>query len=251
MTPRPVADPAAVAAALAARLPTSDVRALVQATRGGRDALTALRAESASAVLRRACDRLLDALASCSPEYLSGALAGALRAAEYLREAGLVEVVWTGPTSNVMTGRLTSAVIVDIIEEATEEVVLVSYAAHTEPTIADALSAAIERAVAVTVLVERREDNSEYRGSGKPFPGLPLRRLIWPGDARPTQGAALHAKVLVVDGRVALVGSANLTGRALGFNLECGVLLRGGDAPAQIRKHLLALVEEGTLRLWR
>ncbi|WP_425454039.1 phospholipase D-like domain-containing protein [Nocardioides immobilis] len=38
----------------------------------------------------------------------------------------------------------------------------------------------------------------------------------------------MHAKVLVVDRRTALVGSANLTGHALERNLECGLLVRGG-----------------------
>ena len=49
----------------------------------------------------------------------------------------------------------------------------------------------------------------------------------------------MHAKILVVDRRIALVGSANLTGHALERNLECGVLIRGGPVPGQLVAHLL------------
>lgn len=51
----------------------------------------------------------------------------------------------------------------------------------------------------------------------------------------------MHAKVLVVDRRVALVGSANLTGYGLERNLECGLLVRGGLVPAALAEHLLHL----------
>ncbi len=50
----------------------------------------------------------------------------------------------------------------------------------------------------------------------------------------------MHAKVLVVDRRTALVGSANLTGYALERNLECGLLLRGGPVPSLLVDHLLS-----------
>jgi phosphatidylserine/phosphatidylglycerophosphate/cardiolipin synthase-like enzyme len=39
-------------------------------------------------------------------------------------------------------------------------------------------------------------------------------RLCWPGTAQ-SPGAALHAKIIVVDDKAALVGSANLTSRAM------------------------------------
>jgi phosphatidylserine/phosphatidylglycerophosphate/cardiolipin synthase-like enzyme len=58
----------------------------------------------------------------------------------------------------------------------------------------------------------------------------------------------LHAKIIVVDDRVALVGSANLTGRAMGDNLECGILIRGGKQPRAIRDHVVSLYMAGRLR---
>lgn len=49
----------------------------------------------------------------------------------------------------------------------------------------------------------------------------------------------MHAKILVVDRKSALVGSANLTGYGVERNLECSLLVRGGHLPAALAKHVL------------
>lgn len=90
------------------------------------------------------------------------------------------------------------------------------------------------------MLLERHTDNPRFDGPDDPFSGLPATRLCWPATAR-TPGAAMHAKVMVVDSTVALVGSANLMGPALERNLECGLLIRGGPVPLALRDHLLTL----------
>ena len=108
------------------------------------------------------------------------------------------------------------------------------------------LSAAAARGVAVTLLAERHEDNPSYTALGTPFPGLNALRLHWPAASRPP-GAALHAKIIVVDDQVALVGSANLTSRAMESNLECGILIRGGPQPRAIRDHITGLYAAGLL----
>jgi phosphatidylserine/phosphatidylglycerophosphate/cardiolipin synthase-like enzyme len=51
----------------------------------------------------------------------------------------------------------------------------------------------------------------------------------------------------VVDDQVALVGSANLTSRAMESNLECGILIRGGPQPRAIRDHITGLNAAGVL----
>jgi putative cardiolipin synthase len=57
----------------------------------------------------------------------------------------------------------------------------------------------------------------------------------------------LHAKVLIVDGRRALVGSANLTHRALTANLEAGVLIEDQDLAADLEAHIRSLSSTGAL----
>ena len=157
-----------------------------------------------------------------------------------------MSVVWTGPESGVSSSRLTAAAVIDLINAARSEILLVSYATQTEPSIRAALSAATARSVAVTLLAERHADNPSYTAAGTPFPGLNALRLHWPASSRPS-GAALHAKIIVVDDQVALVGSANLTGRAMESNLECGILIRGGPQPRAIRDHISGLYAAGLL----
>ena len=99
----------------------------------------------------------------------------------------------------------------------------------------------------ITLLAESHADNPAYTSAGTPFPGLDAIRLHWPAAQRPP-GAALHAKVIVVDDRIALVGSANLTSRAMEANLECGILIRGGPQPRAIRDHISGLRMAGILR---
>lgn len=228
-----------LAVRLSRQLPADDVRLLADASRDGPVAVQQLRSVAAGAVLRSGCDRALALDLTTDGAGFAGALLGALEAT---RAAGVatVDVVWTGPDSDVGTSRLTSAVVVELIGEARSEILLVGYAVHTEPQVAAALQAASARGVHVTLLLERPADNAGFTSFGAPFPGLAATRLCWPGGSRPA-GSSLHAKALVVDGRAALIGSANVTGAALGRNLECGLLLRGGPQPGEVREHVRSL----------
>lgn len=236
---------AALAARLSATLPAADVRRLAEATANGRIAVQSLRAEVAGPHLRAACATLLALEPWPGGELLAGALIGALHRNSSEREA--LDVVWTGPDSEVGTSRLTSAVVVDLISSARRDVLLVGYAVHSEPSVAAALTRAVDDGVAVTLLLERAADNPSFRGLRTAFPELPAARWFWPAAARPA-GASLHAKVLVVDGEAALIGSANVTGAALEHNLECGLLLRGGPHPRAVRDHIVSLYRLGVLR---
>jgi cardiolipin synthase A/B len=228
------------------RLPIADVRRLAEAAAAGEPGVRRLRATASSVILRDACDQLSKRLAHAESAYLSGMLVGTAHAVSRARQRQSVSVVWTGPESGVSSSRLTAAAVIDLINAARSEILLVSYATHHEPSIKVALSAATARNVAVTLLAERHEDNPSYRAAGTPFSGLNALRLHWPVSSRPP-GAALHAKIIVVDDQVALVGSANLTSRAMESNLECGILIRGGPQPRAIRDHITGLHAAGVL----
>ena len=232
---------------LAERLPSGDVGRLARAAAEGKSGVQQLRAITGSPILREACEQLLQQLRSAESAYLSGLLTGASRAIERARHYQSVSVVWTGPESGVSSSRLTAAAVIELINSARSALFLVSYATQREPQIAAALSAAVARDVAVTLLAERHADNPSYSSAATPFPGLDALRLHWPSSSRPP-GAALHAKIIVVDDQVALVGSANLTSRAMESNLECGILIRGGPQPRAIRDHIVGLRLAGVLQ---
>jgi phosphatidylserine/phosphatidylglycerophosphate/cardiolipin synthase-like enzyme len=101
----------------------------------------------------------------------------------------------------------------------------------------------------VDVVFETEEDSAgRYDGPGvAAFAHVTgITRWRWPADKRPA-GAVLHAKVLVVDGRRALVGSANLTRRALEANIEAGVVINDQHVASAIEDHVRALIASGTL----
>jgi len=154
---------------------------------------------------------------------------------------------WTGPGASGEQ-RLTAGVIHELLAGARERILLVSYATYTLPAIANDLRAAAERGCRVDVVFETTADSDgAYKGPATPFAEVPgLTRWRWPKEKR-TAGAVLHAKVLVVDGRAALVGSANLTDRALSANLEVGLLTRDPELAAAIEAHIRELCANGTL----
>lgn len=106
-----------------------------------------------------------------------------------------------------------------------------------------------------TALRWRRSFPGSARGAAAAFDTLRGRARFWhwPQHQRPVMGrsrAALHAKLIAADRQVALLGSANLTDRALAFNIEIGVVLREPDAVRRIVGHFRGLMdaENGPLR---
>jgi len=233
----------ALASRWARHLPAEFCEKLATALRSGPDAVRAIKAAASLPEWSHAADKALQATREGDGPYLSGALIAHLGA---LSAQPQVLPVWTGPSSAQQVGRLTVAVIADLIDEASQELLLVSYATFPEATVLQALANAVGRGVAVTAVLERSADNARYVGSEDPFPGLAIRRLYWPGHLRPA-GASMHAKLLVVDRRTALVGSANLTGAGLDKNLECGILVRGGPVPGEIVAHIVGVDDLQTL----
>jgi phosphatidylserine/phosphatidylglycerophosphate/cardiolipin synthase-like enzyme len=156
--------------------------------------------------------------------------------------------VWTGPGA---TGeqRLTGAVLHDLVTDASARILLVSFAAYTLSELATDLAAAVRRGCRVDVVFETEEDSAgTYAGpQSRPFGAVDgIQRWRWPADQR-IAGALLHAKVLVVDGRRALVGSANLTHRALTANLEAGILIEDEALAAELEAHVRSLISSATL----
>lgn len=155
--------------------------------------------------------------------------------------------VWTGP-GTLGEQRLTAAVLHELLVGARKRILLVSYAAYTLPEVGTDLEAAVDRGCQVDVVFETTEDSAgAYTGPERPFAQLTgINRWRWPPDQR-SAGGLLHAKLLVVDGQDAFVGSANLTRRALNGNIEAGVLVRDAVFATSLEHHIHALIAAGTL----
>jgi phosphatidylserine/phosphatidylglycerophosphate/cardiolipin synthase-like enzyme len=201
---------------------------------------------------RDAVDRLAAAWAA-EPTMTGTGVAAALRVGMTARAAAAARrtrPVWTGPGAPGEQ-RLTGMVLHDLVTCAKHRVLLVSYAAYTLPALAADLTHAVDRGCEVDVVFETEEDSAGgYHGpNATPFGAVDgINRWRWPANRRDVPGAALHAKLLVVDGHRALVGSANLTPRALTANLEAGVLIEDRDVAAELEEHVRRLMRSEVLR---
>ncbi len=187
---------------------------------------------------------------AATPGLTGAGVALALRVglrARQTAEARRSRPVWTGPGA-AGEQRLTAAVLHELVASATERVLLVSYAAFTLSSLAADLAEAVSRGCRVDVVFETEQDSGgSYSAHGTPFARVAgITRWRWPAGRRDT-GALLHAKVLVIDGRRALIGSANLTPRALTANLEAGVLIADPQVAGAIETHVRGLMAAGTL----
>lgn len=233
-------------ATMALELPNTDLRGLASAAFEGAAAVWAFRSTSASGSVRRACELLAELANRSTFDALGGMLSGIVVTREHLDRP--VDVVWTGPAPDRSRSRLTSATVEDLVDRAQQSILLIGYAIYDEAGVVGALERAAARSVAIDLLLERAVDNPRYDGPRKPpFGKLPARRWCWPVEQR-EHGAALHAKVIVVDRRFVMVGSANITRNAMTKNLECGLLIDQPRVAAEIHHHLDSLVTSDVIR---
>lgn len=188
---------------------------------------------------------------SVSGPSLALALRAAAHNADRMRAASSLEVVWTGPASPAVPVRHSAQVIENLIDTARQRLIIVSFAAYRVETVEERLVEAASRGVTVDLVLETTEDSKGRldHEAANAFDALRhiARFWVWPGKLRPDDGAVLHAKAAIRDGSLALITSANLTGRALNSNMELGLLVGGGPIPGRLNDHFDSLMSSGTL----
>jgi cardiolipin synthase len=251
----------AKAVELALSLPYGHVRRLANEILRSRGPGVAVRGAVTEAVPVRAARSdvlaLVDAwaqAAAVTPAELAASLLAAADACRAVRASGALEVVWTGPATVYVPVRMTQEVVLELVAESRESILLLSYAAYRVPVIVEALSVASARGVDIRFLLESNEASQGRLSvdAGQAFVALAgrVRWYEWPAEQRgqfAPAGAAMHAKGLLVDDRIALVTSANFTGSAMERNMELGLLVRGGEVPRQLVAHFRRLIGEGVL----
>lgn len=148
-------------------------------------------------------------------DFLSGVLAGILLFsifAFFLIPAYSISVV-SSPGAE--------AEIVSLIDSAQESVYVEVYIL-TSSKVVDSLISAHYRGVDVKVILERRVSDNTNSLSFSRLSGAGID-ACWATEAY----KLTHSKIIIVDGRKALVGSHNLSNSALNYNREVSLLLEG------------------------
>ena len=157
-----------------------------------------------------------------------------------------IELVWTGPSSEMVATRKTEQALLQVIDAAKARLFITSFVAYDVASIMRALRNAIRRGVVVSMLLESSDKHGggvSMDAIGKMRDDLPSARIyFWGEKPEAFVGGKVHAKVAVCDETICFISSANLTGHAMEKNMEVGVLIRGGSVPMKLQNHLEALV---------
>ena len=150
--------------------------------------------------------------------------------------------------------RLTGSVISELIHDCRESLLIVSFAAFGVTEVVHELARAVRRGVRIDLVLETTaEEGGALRGpvgAAAAFEAIRQDATFWtwPATRRPAIGAsraALHAKLVAADGRIALLGSANLTDKALALNLELGVIIHDSEVVRRMVRRFRSLMRPG------
>ncbi len=253
------------ASRLAKLLPPSVIEAVAdRLERSGSLDLGALRGQIAQSVpsphhrsiVVAFLDRWRSEAGGVLPQSVAAALHTAVLSERERREGQSVELVWTGPDVGVVPLRRTEQVVLQLIDSASERLLVVSYAVFNVPRIGEALVRAADRGVAIRLIVEspdRIEGRKAYSTLAALGPTVAGRCgvYLWPIEGRFRGGTGrpglLHVKCVVSERRWLFLSSANLTEQAFSINMELGVLITGGTMPGRVDAHFGKMIEAGTL----
>ena len=191
-----------------------------------------------------------------APESVALALLTAASSQRAHRRGQSVELVWTGPETHAIPIRHTEQALLQVIGAAKERLTVVSYAVYDIPHVSRALVGAADRGVAIRIIVEtpdRTAGQNAYDTIRALGNNVAERSTVyfWPMDQREKddhgKSGILHVKCAVADGHWLFLSSANLTRYAFTVNMELGILVTGGDLPAQVEAHLDQLIAAGVL----
>ena len=169
------------------------------------------------------------------------------------------ELIWTGPEKHAGKFRRTDQALLDVINHAEKDLLIVSFAAFYEQTLWDTLKSAIHRGVQITFILEDSDDNSGFTGDiSKAFSAPVFKKASfyhWPKENRPkddngNSSASMHAKAVIADRRYLYISSANLTGSAMDQNIELGVILDDPKMSADICQLFENMIVDHTMELY-
>ena len=180
------------------------------------------------------------------------------------RQAVELGLVITGPDV-CEQARDTAVVVEQLFEEAKASVLLVGFALYDGNLIfrrlAERLDATPDLDATLCLDISRRGSDTTKDSDLIARYAYEFRHRHWSGKRLPKiyfdprgltmdskERAVLHAKCIVIDGKTALVTSANPTPAAYTKNIEVGIVMRGGIIPGQLATHFRALISSKALR---
>ena len=155
---------------------------------------------------------------------------------------GSIEICWTGDTKNRHT-RKTGAALSQLILSAKKSILIVGYAISTNMNeITKDLEAKSKEGVKLTFMINRLEEKRDFLDWARklPYPPELYNRQEDPNAPM----SSLHIKCVIVDGKKAMFGSANLTYHGMKANRELGIIIKDESVVRTVVDLLEELKEE-------
>ena len=178
----------------------------------------------------------------------------------------VIDLVLSGPDSAEIASRDTLVVVDELFSQAAQCVMVVGYAVHQGETVFESLAKSMRRkpALAVEMFLDIQRPPGNNQPEREVVAGFLDRLKLeqWPRSAplpavyyfpaslnhSSTTRAALHAKCIVADRKIAWISSANFTAAAHKRNIEVGVLLRTQYIAQRLAAHFDFLKEKKILQ---
>lgn len=138
--------------------------------------------------------------------------------------------VGTGPLSPRAT---MTDIFVAVLAAARERAVITTPYFAPDPPLLDAIIATARRGVELTIVLPYRNDSRIVGAISRGYYPVLAKAGVHIHEFR---GGLLHAKTLVVDDALALVGSANMDRRSLDLNFENNVLFESAVLAAEVHE---------------
>ncbi|MEY4953102.1 MAG: hypothetical protein RL299_1526, partial [Pseudomonadota bacterium] len=139
------------------------------------------------------------------------------------------QVIGTGP---IQAYPAMTACFAELIHAARRELVITTPYFVPDEQLLYAMTSAARRGVRVALVVPHRNDSRVVAGASRSY----YRELIAAGvEVHEYRPGLLHAKTMIADGEVGLIGSANLDRRSFELNFENNVLFADAPLAGQIR----------------
>lgn len=244
-------------------LPLHDLEALLRAVQRGNVDCPVTEAALLAAGFGNRASQAAVALAGANQAGVEAALRAAIAERMY-RPPPRLELVWTGPETPTSATRDTSVVVRRLFEGARESVIVAGYSFdHGEDIFRPLYDGMKLYGVRVSFYLDiegtadtasqadayARARIDEFFIENWPF-GHPLPDVFYdPRTAvKGPPWASLHAKCVVVDQRITLIGSANFTERGQERNVEAGVLIEDEDFACRLVAQWRSLVDSRVVR---
>lgn len=141
-----------------------------------------------------------------------------------------IQILATGPEFLKEGIRGTGPVIEEMIKNSEKEIQIMAYVISLHASkFLDLLDDALKREVSITIILNKLgEQDEKIKTKIKKMKRQYVKLKVI--DFTDTDGGDLHAKVIVVDRKKAVIGSANFSWHGMSHNYEIGVQLEGDSA---------------------